>query len=190
MAFSAIFFEYFTHRKKVDAIWYLVELSKRQEEKEIQDIARLCQKGETKGRVFLPSCERMKRYQGAWHREYKYLFPGSIFLKGNSREEILAFLRLIFLQKHTLEKEDRIRLLTHKEEAAVTFLQALCRSDQRIPLSRGYILKGKTFVTEGPLMGKEKFIQRIDRHKRLAYLDIMNSLEKTVDVGLEIYEKA
>ena len=37
-------------------------------------------------------------------------------------------------------------------------------------MSTGYIKDGTTYVTQGPLQGREKFIRRIDRHKRLAWL--------------------
>lgn len=39
-----------------------------------------------------------------------------------------------------------------------------------ISMSTGYIKDGTTHVTQGPLQGREKFIRRIDRHKRLAWL--------------------
>ena len=68
------------------------------------------------------------------------------------------------------------------------FLRGLCGDGERIDLSRGYILSGKTFVTEGPLKGKESLIRRIDRHKRLAKVEIPAS-GQMAEVGLEIYAK-
>ena len=75
------------------------------------------------------------------------------------------------------------------KESTVNFLQRLCGAGQHIGFSRGYIRQGRTFVTEGPLMGKESCIQRIDRHKRLARLAIDMPARDAVDVGLEIYGK-
>ena len=46
------------------------------------------------------------------------------------------------------------------------------------------------FITEGPLQGKEGQIIRIDRHKRIAYLQLsMFNKETTTKVGLEIISK-
>ena len=43
---------------------------------------------------------------------------------------------------------------------------------KKISMSTGYIKDGRTYVTKGPLQGREKIISRIDRHKRLAKLSI------------------
>ena len=39
-------------------------------------------------------------------------------------------------------------------------------------LSKGHIREGKTHVTQGPLQGKEALSRKIDRHKRLARLEV------------------
>ena len=57
-------------------------------------------------------------------------------------------------------------------------------------MSRGIIRGGETHVTEGPLKGKEELIRRIDRHKRVAYLDNWAFSGKgLVKAGLEIASK-
>ena len=39
-------------------------------------------------------------------------------------------------------------------------------------LSKGHIREGRTHVTQGLLQGKEALIRKIDRHKRLAKLEV------------------
>ena len=39
-------------------------------------------------------------------------------------------------------------------------------------LSKGHIREGRTHVTLGPLLGKEALIRKIDRHRRLARLEV------------------
>ena len=48
----------------------------------------------------------------------------------------------------------------------------------------------KVIITDGPLLGKEAHIRKIDRHKRIAYLDI-DFFNQTIStkVGLEIIKK-
>ncbi len=120
--------------------------------------------------------------------EYRYLFPGSVFLRESDgeREHLSDFLCSVYPE---LLKETGDFALTDVEEKAVLFLQELCGKDQHVSLSRGYIHNGTAFVTEGPLRGKEPFIRRIDRHKRLARLEIPIPEKNLVDVGLEIYAK-
>lgn len=57
-------------------------------------------------------------------------------------------------------------------------------------MSTGFIQGDKIFVTEGPLQGKEGLIIKIDRHKRIAYLQLsMFNKETIAKVGLEIISK-
>ena len=60
-----------------------------------------------------------------------------------------------------------IALLPEQE----VFLRNLMMPEtKKISMSTGYIKDGRTYVTKGPLQGREKMISRIDRHKRLAKL--------------------
>ena len=57
-------------------------------------------------------------------------------------------------------------------------------------MSEGIIEGDQIIVTRGPLCGKEGLIQKIDRHKRKAWLEMkMFGREQRVEVGLEIVEK-
>ena len=57
-------------------------------------------------------------------------------------------------------------------------------------MSEGVIENSKVRVISGPLVGKEGFIKRIDRHKRKAFLEMeMFGRVQKVQVGLEIVAK-
>ena len=58
-----------------------------------------------------------------------------------------------------------------------------------VGFSRGTIDNGRTIIDEGPLRGHVDRIKKIDRHKRIAYLDIGLLDQKQVRVGLEIVRK-
>ena len=171
------------------AIWYLVDFPKLWEEGEIQEFTRICSTGEIVRSVFFPSCERMKRYQGAWHREKRYLFPRSILLETADKKALERFLGKLSLMGFDAGQQEEGCVAAPAKESTVNFLQRLCGTGQHIGFSRGYIRQGRTFVTEGPLMGKESCIQRIDRHKRLARLAIDMPGRDAVDLGMDIYGK-
>lgn len=69
-------------------------------------------------------------------------------------------------------------------------LLSLCNDNYCIEKSSGIVVGTRIFIKEGPLMGKESIIKRIDRHKRKAIIDLecMGVLSQ-VHVGLEIVEK-
>jgi transcriptional antiterminator NusG len=111
----------------------------------------------------------MRRYEGAWHLERQNLFPGYVFLESEDPERLLReieespYLREIFAERSSL-------VVPEPEEEL--FLRKLCGREHHFGMSRGYIRDGRTFVTEGPLRGREQLIRKIDRHKRVARLRI------------------
>ena len=57
-------------------------------------------------------------------------------------------------------------------------------------MSEGFIEGDKFIVTRGPLCGKEGLIQKINRHKRKAWLEVeMFGRKQEIEVGLEIVAK-
>ena len=62
--------------------------------------------------------------------------------------------------------------------------------DHVMKMSEGIIEGDQIRVLKGPLQGYEALVAKVDRHKRLAYIDL-NILGriKTVKVGLEIVQK-
>ena len=130
--------------------------------------------------VFVLTYDRMRRYEGAWHLERKLLFPEHVFFESEDEEILLDELKkcdvIIESEKHL------IRMRREDEE----FLRILCGREHHLQMSRGVIYRGVTHITEGPLKGMENRICKIDRHKRLARLSMLND---SIPAGLEITEK-
>lgn len=116
--------------------------------------------------AFVFTCDRMRRYEGAWHLERGLLFPGYVFLESGNGEQLLWELKQHTEMCWMLENNgSQLKAVEPEEER---FLQSLCGTAHHSGMSRGYIYNGRTFVTEGPLQGKESLIRKIDRHKRIA----------------------
>lgn len=140
--------------------------------------------------AFVVTYERMRRYEGAWHLELKPLFPHYIFLETRDEKRLAEELKQfpeafpIFKNRGTI-LEGRIIPLKPEEEQ---FLRTICGDKHHIQISRGYIQGGKTFVTEGPLKGRECLIRKIDRHKRMARVRIPKKSEDSKYEGGIIQE--
>ena len=69
-------------------------------------------------------------------------------------------------------------------------LLSLCNDDFCIESLCGFIEGGRVYIIEGPLKGFESIIRKIDRHKRIASIEIefMRGI-RLVHVGLEIIRK-
>lgn len=178
-------FEFFTHRKKVQPIWYILNCPEGNESEILCFCKEKVQK-EILEDAFTLSFQQMKRYQGAWHIEQGNMVPHCVFLVTDHKEA---------LEKQILKEFPKSlgccteRLLSIKKEEQL-LLEELCGKNLCMELSKGVIQKGITHVTEGPLKGKENLIIKIDRHKRLAFLKkgLLPGVA-CIKTGLEITEK-
>lgn len=133
--------------------------------------------------------EEKRHIYGEWIIREKILFPGYVFLIAEEKEveKIDEELRHVKGAIELLRIDDEPAILTDKE---VELLRAFGGCGQKVELSEGVIERSKVRIFSGPLVGKEKYIRKIDRHKRRAVLE-MSFLGKMqrVQVGLEIVSK-
>lgn len=134
--------------------------------------------------MFVLTYDRMRKYKGIWHLERHPLFPGHIFLESEESDILSADLEKFGMTSVLWAHMVRIG---RKEEGV---LRELCGEAHHLEMSRGVIRKGNTWITEGPLKGKEDQICGIDRHKRLARIEIgIEPACQFILAGLEITEK-
>ena len=102
-----------------------------------------------KKKIFIPTYDCMKRYQGSWHVEQKPLFTNCFFIECRDKEEL----------KTTLSRQHCSDSLAEAVMSGITplrpeqeeFLKALIQPDTKtISMSTGYIKDGTTHVTQGP----------------------------------------
>ena len=142
-----------------------------------------------KKKVFIPTYDCMKKYKGSWHVEQKPLFTNCFFIECRDKEELKTTLS----RQHCSDSLAEVVMsgITPLRPEQEEFLKALMQPDTKtISMSTGYIKDGTTHVTQGPLQGREKFIRRIDRHKRLAWLVLpAGDGQQELRTGLEIISK-
>ena len=131
--------------------------------------------------------EEKRHVQGEWIIQQKLLFPGYIFLVTEQADLLHEELNRIKGFTQLLEADHKIAALTDDE---VDFLTAFGGKEQTIEMSEGVIEQSEIKVYSGPLVGKERYISRIDRHKRRAFLEMpMLGQRQKIRVGLEIVSK-
>ncbi|MEG0274757.1 MAG: antiterminator LoaP [Longicatena sp.] len=130
--------------------------------------------------------------QGSMFTVLKPMFPSYIFVE--TLLDHACFTQLfnrLRSEKGGLIKElkydDEIPSLLPEERQ---YLERLVNSDKVVETSKGFVENDKVVITEGPLMGYESSIVKIDRHQRKAELELKvldNALRVTV--SLEIVKK-
>lgn len=138
-------------------------------------------------RCFIPYYEEKKKQNGTWNTLQKVLFPGYIFMITEDVEKLFFHLKTIEgMTKLIGTGQDIIPL----KEEEITFLKRFGGEEQIVSMSEGIIEGTQVIITSGPLMGMEGLIQKIDRHKRKAWLDMeLFGRMQQVEVGLEITRK-
>lgn len=138
-------------------------------------------------RCFIPYYEEKKKQNGTWNTLQKVLFPGYIFMITEDVEKLFFHLKTIEgMTKLIGTGQDIIPL----KEEEITFLKHFGGEEQIVSMSEGIIEGTQVIITSGPLMGMEGLIQKIDRHKRKAWLDLeLFGRMQQVEVGLEITRK-
>lgn len=166
--------------------WYAVQVRTGKE----QETVDLCRKIVDSGILtesFIPKYERMKRYQGEWHKERIPMFPGYIFLVTGRVEEL--FYRLKEVPELTKILGDGREFIPIKDEER-GLLQQMGNEEYVTEMSVGYIVGERVVILLGPMKGMEGKIKKIDRHKRMAVLEVgMFGQWVDVKVGVEIVEK-
>lgn len=132
---------------------------------------------------------RKKRYRGEWHEVKERLLPGYLFLVAESPWPAWQALKRVTKFSRLLRNyEENVIYPIAKDEEA--FLRRIAGDKDEVELSYGVIEGDKVKIISGSLTGMEAVIRRIDRHKRVAYIEMAIFGEsKLVQVGLEVVAK-
>ena len=166
---------------------FVVQVIGGQEDRAAALIAKLAQ-----GAVddcFVPKREVMHRKSGQWHRILEKLFPGYVFVRTNAPEQVREVLgRVPAFTRMLTFAGDACLPLTADE---VAWINATTNVDTHVmEMSEGVIEGDRVMVIRGPLKGHEASITHVNRHKRLAWVDMdMFGCRKTIRVGLDIISK-
>lgn len=166
---------------------YVVQVVGGQERHVADLIQKIC--GDSVEDSFVPELEVMKKIHGEWVCKREKLFTGYVFVQTCEPEEVRKVLWMLpTFARIVCTGNDTLASLSCEETA---WLNAYTDAHTHVlEMSEGIIEGDKVMVTSGPLRGREANITKVDRHKRLAWMDVhMFGRTKTIRVGLEIVAK-
>lgn len=169
-------------------MWYVIQTVGGREQHAFNLIEKLVDAAVIR-EMFIPRYETMKRIGGAWVRRAEVMLPGYLFVVTDDPAKLESELRRnVPLFTRILRNND---MFTPLDKEEVSFINAFTKPGARTAeLSTGVIEGDEIVILNGPLLGQTGLIRKIDRHKRLAYLDItIMGRRKTIKLGLEIVRK-
>lgn len=168
-----------------DEAWYVLFTNTNQEEK-VKRILEKEMKDECK--AIIPTRELRERKNGKWCNVKRKLFPGYVLIKTIMNTEIYYKLKSINGIIKLLGNDKEILTVSEKELKILKIL--IDNDDNNIGISTLYKENDSIKIIEGPLMGLEGQIVKIDYRKGRAKVNIsfMNE-EKVVELGIELMDK-
>jgi transcriptional antiterminator NusG len=167
--------------------WYAVQVRSGREEEIVKSCEILIKKDILKD-CFIPKCKKMKKFKGTWKNVEEVLFKGYVFMITDYIDDLYNELKKITDFTKVLGNDGQEIYPIRTDEAI--FLTRFGGEKHVVDMSFGYIEGDIIRITNGPLMGQEGNLVKIDRHKRLAYVDIsLFDRITTIQVGLEIISK-
>ncbi|MBR1930287.1 MAG: antiterminator LoaP [Lachnospiraceae bacterium] len=166
--------------------WYAIQVLGGKEE----STANLCQAllNQESEELFVPRYVRKKKFNGQWQEVQGILFPGYLFVITDRVADLFFRLKAIQSLTKILRADDAFIPLQPEE---ISFLQHFGREEHLVEMSTGHKEGDHITITDGPLADFEGKILKIDRHKRIAIIEVdFFSRVTQVKVGLEVIDSA
>lgn len=169
---------------------YVMQVATGRERQTVQLLERVLG-GAPRAELFVPRYRYLKKIKGAWQFTEELLTPGYVYLRTSMLDidELAQQVRQAPAFARVLAQDGKIIPLSADEER---WLQALSGAGEShvVEPSYGFIEGDQVVITEGPLVGFEAQIKKLDRHKRLAYVEVhLMGRTKLIKVGAEIVRK-
>ena len=165
-------------------MWYVIQVVTGREDMVVASVNRLVRK-DLFAECFNPTYKVQKRFKGVWHTVERPLFPGYVIVDTDDPKMMAMALRSIAGAIRILGNDCGYVPLPKDEQRWIAdFTQ---EGNRAIGLSSGVIEGDQVIITEGPLVNRTAWIKSINRHKRLAWIELdLCGRTLVVKVGLSI----
>lgn len=167
-------------------MWYAMQILTGQEEK-TKELCKMIIKQDVLPEIFYPKVETMRKCRGIWEKISEPLFPGYLFAVTEQVDELFSRLKQVPKLTKLLGSGLTFVPLSKEEEV---LLSRLLNRVYTAEFSTGFIEGDRLVVESGAMKGMEGMVRKIDRHKRVAFLEI-NMFGRKLDMklGLEVVRK-
>ena len=166
--------------------WYVVQVYRGQEDNFIQRL------NNEDYEVFTPKQTQLFKRRDRVIKTMIPLFPGYIFIATD--KDYVSFRK--YYQQSIYILDGCVKILKYKDEVEALypherqFIERFVNKDKIIDASIGFIEGDLIRIIEGPLIGNESLIKKINRHKRTALVEITLFGEiQSIELSCEIIAK-
>lgn len=149
-------------------MWYVIYTKAGQEQKCLQQCQQ-CIDEKAYDEFFIPMYRMKKKIHKEWQELERPLFPGYLFVDTEEIEPIAVGIKSFRQFTKLLKDGDVIAPVTKEEQE---FLAMMMDKDHTVQYSEGFMIGDEVYITSGPLRKCKGWIKAIDRHRRIAKMDI------------------
>jgi transcriptional antiterminator NusG len=178
------------HEKNSD--WYVMFVKTLGENRVVEQIKKVYSNDLIQ--PFLPRIETYHKYANKrFEKELKVMFPGYVFLQSSMDsdelyDKIKPYIGSFDNPLKLLKYGDSGSMALHDHDKEI--LQSLLDPEYCLKASEGIIVGDRVIIDSGALKGKESFIQKVNRKRREATIEIeMLGRVIPIKVGLNILKK-
>ena len=162
-------------RKQVKKMYYVVQVKTGKEDQAINDIMKN-KLDDPSFEVFAPYRKALKKFKGQMKEVVERCFPGYVFVETNDAEEL--FKQLYWTPGYTRllgrEADTYNFVPLDKDESRMVDILYSKNNDRITEISNIEVREGETIrVLDGPLMGLETQIKKVNLHKRKVTVEYM-----------------
>ena len=168
-------------------MWYVIWTETRTETVLKEEIENKLPKDLYK-KCWLPEKKEQQKWNGEFIEVKKILFPGYLFIDTDSPEKVHLKIRKIKPNARVMKTGEEFTPISTEEE---DIIRSITGDTGIVGISTGIIEEGKLKVIDGPLKGLEKYIIKIDRYKRKAWLKIrLLGEDRCLTMSLSVIRKS
>lgn len=161
-------------------MWYVIQTVSGMEEKCMQQCKIYIDKKDY-DEIFVPQYIDKKHFKKEWHEIKKVLFPGYVFVDTEAIEPIVKGMKKLNQYTRLLTDGEVISPITKEEQK---LLSMMMDKDYIVQYSEGFLIGQEVCITSGPLKQCRGWIKKVDRHRRIAKMEIPIFGRRTpVEVG-------
>lgn len=149
-------------------MWYVIHTISGMEHKCMEQCERYVNESDYR-EMFIPHYIAKKHFKREWHDVRKVLFPGYLFVDTCNMDAVVEALRKVTQYTKVLKDGESIAPITEEEQK---FLSDMMDHEYTVHYSEGFLIGEKVCITEGPLRNYQGCIRTVDRHRRIARLEI------------------
>ena len=171
-------------------MYYVIQVKTGKEEKTMLDIIKNNHSDDPTFEVFSPYRKALRKYKGELKEVIERCFPGYIFVSTNNVEQLFIDLYWTPGYERLLGREaDTYNFVPlDKDESRMIDILYSSENNRTTEISNIEVKEGQTIkVLDGPLVGLETQIKKVDLHKRTVTVEFMMCGRLvTANVGINI----